>query len=197
MPNPDAYGVLMLLDLALFAVATIILSFFRRFFPWQIMQPIEVDAPSAYQKYHFGIKHLLILTTLTALFCGLFRTLSIIAADQSLFPPIGKFIGFTCLFLALLFPAAVMPWYTLAYRKKLRSLIFITLSIWAVLDLAAYYLMIAMDSAPPGSQYDLIIKPCLLLQLGSALSACVSTLVIRWCGFRMVREPRAEMQRQA
>jgi len=40
------------------------------------------------------------------------------------------------------------------------------------------------------SPYRDIFPPLLILGLGSRLSALVTTVVIRFCGFRMVREPR-------
>lgn len=185
-------GGLLVLDIALFIAATIILLLFRRYSRWQIKQPNREDAPSIYQANQFGIKHLLILTTITALVCGLYRTLYIIAPDLKRFSSITEFMGALCLMLALLFPVIVIPWYTLAYRRRLLSLIGITIIIAGILDLAACSLLIEMNA--PVSRYDLIIKPYLLIQLGSAMSAFASTLVIRWCGFRMIREPRSQKQ---
>ena len=188
-------GTLMLLDFTLFLTVTIILSVVRRFSRWQIKQPDTTDAASVYQTYHFGIKHLLILTTITALGCGLFRTLYTMSPKMTFFPSITQFVAVTCACLAMLFPVIIIPWYTLAYRRKLRSLVILTVIMGGVLDLAACYLIMDIDHVPPGaSSYELIIKPLLFFQLGSALSAVTSTLVIRICGFRMVREPKAQVQ---
>ncbi len=193
--NHRDLGMLMVIDTTLFLTATIVLSVFRHFSRWQIKQPGGEDAPSAYEGYHFGIKHLLILTTITALACGLFRTLYNINPNLRLPPSIAEFVGGIGLFLALLFPIVVIPWYTLACRSsRPRSRIFVTVIMVVVVDLAAYFSMITMSPPPPSiSLYDLI-KPFLFFQLGSVISACVSTLVVRGCGFRMIREAKAQEQ---
>jgi hypothetical protein len=36
-----------------------------------------------------------------------------------------------------------------------------------------------------------LIKPFLLIQLGAGLSVLFTTLVLRWCGFRMIRQAKA------
>ncbi len=193
--NHDGLGVLMMYDMTLFLAATSVLSVFRHFSRWQIMQPNSEDAPSAYGAYHFGIKHLLILTTITAFGCGLFRTLYLINPDDVEFAPsIFHFVGGVCAFLALLFPVVAIPWYTLAYQRRLLSLLPVTLIIWGLLDLAAYFLMMKVGIPFPGvSPYELIVM-ILQIQLGSGLSSFATTLVIRFCGFRMIRE--ASIQKQ-
>ncbi|MGO9114244.1 MAG: hypothetical protein ACLP9L_33940 [Thermoguttaceae bacterium] len=190
--NHRDLGMLMVMDTTLFLTATLILSVFRHFSRWQIKQPGGEDAPSVYEGYHFGIKHLLILTTIAALGCGLFRTLHIINPDMTLSPSVGRFVGAICLFLALLFPVVVIPWLTLAYRRRLASQIFITVIMVGLLDLVAYFIMVTMEPPRTGISLYELIKPCLFIQLGSCISATVTTLVIRFCGFRMIRKPKTQ-----
>ena len=92
--------------------------------------------------------------------------------------------------LALLFPVLVIPWYTLAYRGRAISLVLATIVILAVCDSAAYGLVIAVLPVS-GSEMKELIRPFLLIQLGGGLSVLFSTLVIRWCGLRMIRQAKA------
>jgi hypothetical protein len=89
--------------------------------------------------------------------------------------------------LALLFPVFVIPWYTLAFRGRIIALTFYTVIIGSVCDLTVYFIATTMNPSPAGNQYEENIKPFLLLQLGAALSVLITTLVLRFCGFRMVR----------
>ena len=82
-----------------------------------------------------------------------------------------------------------MPWITLAYRRKIRSAGASTIIIGGVLDIAAYFLIITID-VPPQGPYRPIIE-LLSIQLGATISALATFLVIRFCGFRMIREPKA------
>jgi len=189
LENHRDLGVLMIIDTTFFLMATIILSLFCRLSRWHIKQPDKEDVPSAYQTHQVGIKHLIILTTIIALACGLFRSLHILNPDMGLPPSIAKFIGGTCAFLALLFPVVAMPWITLAYRRNVLSLIIVTIIIGGVLEIATYFLIIAIEPPPPGP-YGLIIQ-LLSIQLGATISAFATTLVIRFCGFKMVRQPKA------
>ena len=191
--NDRNHGMLMVIDTTLFLTATVILSVFRHFSRWQIKQPDKEDAPSVYEAYHFGIKHLLILTTITALGCGLFRTLFIINSDTKFLPSIVLFVGVACLYFALIFPVAVIPWYILANSRRPLSQIFYSVTLLGLVDLAAYFIMLLVDSSRPRTPVE-IIKVFLFVQLGAIISAVASTLVLRWCGFRMIREPRIQNQ---
>ncbi len=195
LANHHDLGVLMIIDAALFLAATVILSLFRRFSRWRIKRPDREDVPSAYQTHQVGIKHVIILTTIIALACGLFRTLHNINPDMTPPPSIAEFICGLCSFLALLFPVVAMPWITLAYRRRLLAPIFIMIIIGAVLDVAAYVLIITMEPSNPGfGAYGLIIQ-LLSMQLGATVSALATTLVIRFCGFRMIREAKGHRVR--
>jgi hypothetical protein len=191
-PNHRYFGMSTLVAMTLFFLATIVLSLFRRFSRWQIKQPNE-DASSVPPTFQFGIKHLLILTTITAVACGLFRTLYVIAPTLSWLPPIARDMVTICLSLALLFPVIIIPWFTLTGHRRFAARMFIPIVLGAVFDLAVFSIMSEMSSPPqlasiPGP----VIRPYLLLQLGFGTSVFATTLVVRFCGFRMIREPRIE-----
>ena len=94
-------GYTMMVFIILFIVVTIILLLVR-FFRWQMTQSFELNIPTDYRANQFGIKHLIILTTIVALAFGLFRTLLLISSQQT-FPPVAKFIGSICLILTCLY----------------------------------------------------------------------------------------------
>ena len=168
-----------------FIVVTIILLAFRRFSHWQMKQPNSDDVSSGYQANQFGIKHLIILTTITALTCGLFKTLLMVDSSMEQWgSSVAEFIGVRVMIFVLVFPVLVIPWYTLAYRWKAVP----TIIVMAVCDLPVLILITLFMVT--GGRGD-IIKPMLLVQLGAGLSVFFTTLVLRWCGFRMIREAKA------
>jgi hypothetical protein len=174
----------MLFDIPVFIVVTIILLAFRRFSRWQIKQPNAADVPADYQASQFGIQHLIILTTITALTCGLFRTLLMVNPSMEQWSSsVALFIGVRVMIFVLVFPVLVIPWYTLAYRWKAVP----TTIVLAVCDLPVLILItLFMVTGGRGDT----IKPILLVQLGAGLSVFISTLIIRWSGFRMIRQAK-------
>ena len=69
----DDFGKIMSFEIAVFFVAIAILLLLRQLSGWHITRgAVENMPPSSYQAYQFGIKHLLILTTITAIGFGLF-----------------------------------------------------------------------------------------------------------------------------
>ena len=93
----------MMVFIILFIVATIILLLVRRFFHWQMTQSFELNIPTDYRANQFGIKHLIILTTIVALAFGLFRTLIVIYPQDS-YPPVADVARITCEIIVVLFP---------------------------------------------------------------------------------------------
>ncbi|MGA2796445.1 MAG: hypothetical protein ABSE63_02580 [Thermoguttaceae bacterium] len=180
------HGSIMLIFSALFVVATIILLIIRRLTRWQMMQSFEANVYTDYPANQFGIKHLIILTTITAIACGLFRTAS---PNLKGLPSVAEFFGAVCLLLMLSYPIIAVPWYILAYRGKIIPIVLFTVSTWIILDLAAF--LILDKTFPTGITIYEILKPVLFFQIGAVLSSFVSTFVIRLCGFRMIRMPKA------
>ena len=181
-------GFTMVSELTLFMVATGILLLVRRLTRWQMKQSIESNLATDYQAYQFGIKHLIILTTIVAVVLGLFRTLLTFNGNITLFPSVAQFISFASLIVALLYPVIVIPWCTLAYRGKIFYLLLFAIITWAILDLPL--ILVVESQIWEGAMTGEIIEGTLVLQLGAGLSAIVTTLVIRLCGFRLVRMPK-------
>jgi hypothetical protein len=182
-------GTCMLVYTAIFLAVTILLLVFRRLTRWHIQQLGIEDVSVDYRPNQFGIKHLVILVTITALACGLCKTLLMMNTNSTEGDtPVAICIGIIAMISFLLFPVLVVPWYALAYRGRAVSLVLATIAILAACDLAIYGLAMAM--LPVGRSLKGIVRPFLLIQLGASLSIFLSTLVIRWCGFRMIREPK-------
>jgi hypothetical protein len=190
-----APGQTILENLALYVVVLVSLFPVRRFARWQLAQPDEKDAPSVDLERNFGINHLLILTAIVALTCGLVRSLFIITDSGFPYSSVGQFIGSLGLLLVVSFPSSVVPWIILAPRRKPYWLIPITILLAGVLDVMAVAFMTKaahMPLLPPvGVKWYLYYSPAfsyLWTQLGAIISIVVSTLVMRFCGFRMIRE---------
>jgi hypothetical protein len=118
-----------------------------------------------------------------AIVCGPFRMLYDIASPNKETIPS---IVMICAYLALLSPVVVAPWFTLANRRI--SLVAVdfqsfgierTILVVGILNLAAYFLLIGINE---------VIEQLVFIQLGACISAVATTLVIRLCGFRMIRE---------
>ena len=176
----------MLFFITIFIVATFFLMLVRRFFHWQITQPIELNFTADYQANQFGIKHLIVLTTIVAIAFGLFRTLLVINPKlEWQFPAISEAIVITCITFDLIYTVIIISWYTLAYLGKITYLIFVAIFLGVIIDLAVFFMF--KGTAPSGVRMAEIIQPILFIQLGAGLSGFVTTRVIRLCGFRMVR----------
>lgn len=77
--NSFQLGIYISIDLVLFFATTAVLLVVRRLFRLRLTRSGEAAAVSDYQPSQFGIKHLLILTGITAVVCGTFRTLATVA----------------------------------------------------------------------------------------------------------------------
>jgi hypothetical protein len=174
---------MIIMELTLFIVATLSLLLVRRLSRWQIIHTYTAHVPSDYQAYQFGIKHLIILITITAIACSLFRTLVVIS-PQLLYPPVVEVAKQTCEVIVVLFPIIIIPWFTLAYLKNTLLSIFYAIVLLGIIDVTVYFIFRKLEPNPD------IIQIILFVQLGASISVFVTTLVIRLCGFRMVRERR-------
>jgi hypothetical protein len=170
-----------------FFVATLILLLVRRLTRLQLVQRTRVSPFTDYQANQFGIKHLLILTLITAIICSLFRTLAMMGnlalSFSTLILP--RFV-----FQAFLFssPIIFIPWLTLTPHRYLWRSLFFAFIMSGFVD-------VVMISAP--AKRFIPIPPAswlILFQLGAALSVLLTTLVMRFCGFRMVRVQKSAAQ---
>lgn len=176
-------GFFLSMDLILFGVATPLLLLVRRLTRWRLTQFAAEPASSGYQAHQFGIKHLLVLTAIAALVCSLFRSLMVTDSTVSV-QPIAEVAKVVFQIVVVFLPIGLIPWLTLGYHKPIVTWLLIAIvMVWAS-DTACY----AFFRIPQGSGQ---IQAILLVQLGGGLSVLVSTLVIRWCGYRMIRQARA------
>ena len=201
-------GFYMSMDLILFLVGTAILLLVRRFFRWKLAQSAAGPITSHYQPGQFGIKHLFILMAITAVVCGLFRALPIIEPllsplsvdklveidgvniPQSTFTPaiprdsLDKSLGdiVTCGYhnASVLLPLALVPWFTLGYHRNALLSIFWSVVLLGVGEMGCYFVIRNISD----------LDTVLLIQLGGGCTVLITTLVLRCCGFRMIREPK-------
>jgi hypothetical protein len=167
-------------DIVLFIATTPILLLVRRLSRWQIIHSYTAHVPSDYQANQFGVKHLIILITITALACGLFRTL-IVTCPPSSYPSVAAVVAGTCVVIVVLFPIVFIPWITLAYLKNMVLSIFYTFILFGIYDMAVYFIVRILNPEPE------IFQIAFFVQLGASISVFLSMLMIRLCGFRMVR----------
>jgi uncharacterized membrane protein YesL len=182
-------GRLMVVFFGLYPIATVLSLIIRRVSRWQIKHSIIENARSDYQPSQFGIKHLIILISITALACGLVRSL-VLLGDRLEWPPsmIDFVVGlFTVV--CLLLPVLLIPWFVMAHRPKTVQLIITMAIIWVACSSAACAIM--AQQLVGRMVFWQFVQVTLPIQLGSALSVLISTLAMRLCGFRMVRLPRA------
>jgi hypothetical protein len=182
--DPSNGVMFVIIDLVLFIVASLMFLLVRRLSRWQIIhfyaKPVSLD----YQSYQFGIKHLIILTTILALALGLFRTLLLISRNASL-PEISDIAGIACEVILVLFPIIIIPWLTLAYVKNTLSSIIYAVILIGIVDVAAFSIFKWLGQNHLHNPN--LIQIFLFVQLGASFSMFATTLVIRLCGFRMVR----------
>jgi hypothetical protein len=174
----------MLFELALYVLAVPILLVIRWLSGWRIVHESAGIIPlNDYRLYQFGIKHIIILTTITAIALGLLRS-SLVIAPGSFSNPLIVLVGCAGMYVSLLLPAFYIPWVVLPFRINLLRL-FILFIILGVCGRINY--LIVQHYFFPGLD---VLKAILCFHIGSGLSVLITTLGMRFCGFRMVRERR-------
>ena len=172
--------VIMLVDVSLFTITTFVLQLLRWLSGWQFTGSEEMLS-SQYRTYQFGIKHVIALITIVAIGLGLLRSLFLTRIFGYVRPI--DYAECSVVDFVLYFPLIILAWAVLAQRIKSCCMsILLSLSIVCCVDLV----LILNDVA--GGFSDL--KGLLFDQLGAALSILISTIVMRFCGFRMIRVPR-------
>jgi hypothetical protein len=189
----DTHGMVLKMDLIHFAVATLAFFPLRRSSRWRLKQSTSKPAQAETRTLQFTTKHVLIFTTIVAVVCGGLRTLYILdpGAKRLLAPAdIITGIGLPC---CLFYPVFTIPWFVLLEPARRVVSVFIAMVIWIVLNLAVSCSMAVstLVISPPDPYRD-VLPPLLMLGLGSGLSAVITTLVLRFCGFRMIREPKPQ-----
>ncbi len=173
-------GVYAPIELTLFILATVILMLVRRLLRFSIIRSHAKYLGSDYQENQFGIKHLVILTTITAIAFGLFRTLFLIH-PQFYSPSLSEFSIIICEIAILLFPTVLITWLVLAFHKNMASSIFSAIILLCITNVLAYLFFTSFERSPDK------IEIIFFVQLGAGLSALLTTLVIRFCGYRMIQ----------
>jgi len=186
-------GIIMMMFLAIFIVATIVFLAFRWVFRWQIKHTLIENVPSDYQRGQFGIKHLIILITVSALCCGLIRSLCVINRNWHSDEPIVQSVGRACAMLFLVLPVTVVPWIVMSHRPKVVRSLLAMISVEIVCAVSGGYIISLCFSTylSLSSVFVREGRAMLIIQLGAGLSVLISTIVMRFCGFRMVRVPKA------
>jgi hypothetical protein len=178
-------GELIVANLAIFTALLPILMLVRRFTRWEIRCPGDIEDETGYLAGHYGIQHLIILTAIVALACGLVRSLLIITNSGFPFPSIDRFLVTLALTFVVALPTCVVPLIALGDRRKAYRRLPAILVVAVVVDSAAVVLMLAAFSQP--SRFLDVVVPLITLQVGAIISAIVSTLVLRYCGFRVTK----------
>jgi hypothetical protein len=173
-------------NLALYVVTLLVLMLVRRFSRWQITEPDGKDGDSMYLAHHYGIHHLLMLTAIVALACSLFRSVLTIFDAGFPYQSGTEFIIDLGILLVIVFPVCVVPWITLTSRGNRAGSAIVTLVVAAALDYIACYISVLITSSWNFAQD--VAFSCGLMQIGAILSAVGTTLVLRYCGYKMVRE---------
>jgi hypothetical protein len=181
----------MTIFLAGFIVVTIVCLGFRWIFRWQIKHSLIEDAESDYERSQFGVKHLIILITITAICCGLARSLFIIDPNSQWVHTISEYIGRIYGTLLLIGPVIVIPWIAMTHRPKVLRSLFAIIGAEIVCAVSGGFIISVCFSLPSlGTVFVGEGGVILLIQVGAALSILVTSLVMRFCGFRLVRVPK-------
>jgi hypothetical protein len=165
-------------NLAIFIAALPSLLMVRRVSRWQMTDPFYQDAESSDPASRYGIHHLLLLTAIVALFCGLVRSLLILTKAGFPYASMTEFDSSIAFYLVIGLPICIVPWITMSNLKRIDALAFATL-------FAAFALDVCVVPWLFGVRF---LNHCVWIQTGAAISAVVTTLVLRRCGFRLNRE---------
>jgi hypothetical protein len=182
---------IMMMSLATFFVATMVFLAVRWISRWQIRHTIVEAARSAYEPSQFGVKHLIILITITAVCCGLIRSLFIMNRNWELGQPIVEWVGRASVMLFLILPVIVIPWIVMACRPKVLWLLLVMISVETVCIVSGGCIIgLCFSNQALSDVFVREGRAMLMIQLGAALSVVVSSLVLRFCGFSLVRVPK-------
>jgi hypothetical protein len=175
-------GFFLSMYLLLYLTATLLLLLARQLFRWRLTRPAAEPVSYQYRESQFGVKHLLILTAVTALVCGLFRSLTVI--DPSVYPhPSREVAALVFEIIIVLLPIALVPWLTLVHHRDITlSILCAVVSFGPIAVVCGLMYRFALIRGSP--------EDSLFIQFGAISSVFVSTLTIRSCGFRMIRQAK-------
>lgn len=172
-----------LISMSIFILATPILLLVRRFTRWQLEHLSDRESASDYQPYQFGIKHMIILTTIIGAVSGLFKSL-IVMSDHATMPSIREVTRISSEVLLMVVPILFVNWLTIVDLSKRIGSIIAAIVFLAFAEIAVW-IFVPMIEGSRSRMYDVIP----FFQIGCGLSVFLTALVIRCCGFRLVRKP--------
>lgn len=172
--------------LIFFIMFTSVLLLVRRFFGWRFKRSQMEFFPGDYRANQFGIKHLILLMTITGIAFALIRSLMIFNSSNRL-PSVEEFISIaliTCLVFAMLIPIIIVPWFTMAFRGNTIKLIVLATILLGIIDSAIFLIALKADAKHINNN----LRAMLFFQSGVCLTVLLNTIVLRLCGYRLVRE---------
>ena len=132
-------------------------------------------------------RHILPKALVIGLAAGLLRTLlTIYPPEDYNYPTVFEFIGLYSVYLTVLIPVCILPWYALACHAKWRWLIATSFITFFAVN-AATYLAMRWNLFSYPNDITMLLK----LELAGGLSILATTLPLRFCGYRMVRVRKA------
>ncbi len=173
-------GTTMMFQLILFVLFTAILLLVRQFIGWHFKISQMGISPGDYQSYQFGVKHLILLTTFAAIAFALIRSLFILDSNNNWVPA----VGIHCIIFAMIIPIIIVPWFTMGLRGNTIKLIVFATVLLGIIDSAIFLIALKADA----KHIDNNLQAILLLQLGACLTVMFNTIVLRLCGYRLMRE---------
>jgi hypothetical protein len=168
-----------IIDMAIFLLTLPILLFIRHAFGWRLENASLGKIESDYRSFQFGIKHLMLLTASTALVLALYK--SLIALSSITFSePVDRTIQTLIMIFFMVLPILFVCGFTLFKFHNRRSIVVSAISL-ACLECTIFYFI------PKMREMSMETNIIVFFQIGAGLSALVSGLVIRLCGYRLVR----------
>ncbi|MCC6125834.1 MAG: hypothetical protein IT426_12780 [Pirellulales bacterium] len=209
-PGP---GFFMLVFSFSFLSATMVLSLMRWKFGWQLSHPTDEITDGDYRRYQFGIKHLIIITTVFAIFCAFLRTLSLICPRDTI-PPFAVCAETIFQVVGVLSLPVVVAFFVLTVSKKtwastfvaqfkIGVVLFVIICLYLIFrDLCckfftprifarlrdAFFCWTYSDWTWSISR---VVEIMLFFQFGAVISTLLTSLVMRLSGFRLVRVKKA------
>jgi hypothetical protein len=173
-------GILTLFHAMMFFSSIVILSVIKRFTGWKFRSVEEGETTGGYLAHQFGIKHIILLTTITALALGLFQSLAALCPNLR-FPTIGELCRVSTEIVAMFFPVVFVPWFVLTRHRHLWISIIVSMVLIGIIELAVCAIV------PKLEQQTDMLPIISSIQFGASISLLTSALTLRGCGYRLGR----------
>jgi hypothetical protein len=179
----------MVFQLIFFALFTALLLLVRRFTGWHFKSSETEIIDNNYQANQFGIKHIIWLTIITGVTLSMIRTLMIRDIYGGALPGWEAIFGIA-LFFVLCLPIVITPWFTMSIRGNIIRLSAYAIIIIVITDFTGLIIILKtlIDKYGVRNYINELVWPMLFMQLGVFFPMLVNTIVLRLCGYRMIRE---------